>query len=345
MSACRRRLCFTLFNSANDICDTSLRPGISAKGKEREKPEQERLAHETAKNHVDISEEACVQAGEIKTRATSPVAQSSGQRYIPPPPPRPCSIRPGHRSLVQSVQTHLKRGSDQLDGPKGTRPAHHHDLLSIHSDTSLPLALSTRLSDPLAAITRTERASELDILTPTQSTGGRHGTSSDNKTQHVQISTPETMAQNHASTPRMVVNSQTTTSSVVHPSDSSSHLTSSSPHMPIIDLMETPLPSTTLSVGGSATTTSETLFPTILEGLLHQEATSNTHPMGTMSIPIDDSTRPSMSTVTSDDEFRSTTSHPRKNLLARLERERFRAQGTMDVSEPMNETLTMKFQG
>lgn len=132
----------------------------------RKKSEREPWEHETADNRVQAAEGALLEAEAPATERS--VAQPSAQSCLPASSLRLSTIRPGHRSLAQSVHTHLKRGSvNQRSSPKGTRPEFHPDPLpSAQSDSSSAPALLARLSDFVLPTQRTEHNPESDRSLP-----------------------------------------------------------------------------------------------------------------------------------------------------------------------------------
>ncbi|KAG6864812.1 hypothetical protein C0991_006998 [Blastosporella zonata] len=150
---------------------TSRRPGPSVKGKGRADP--------SCATPVDVDESGPI-ALPVSEAGSSSVAQSSNQVESPAPPSWPSRARPlrfGHRSLLQSVQTHLKQGVDnQMSGFKG-KPERHHDSSMTHDSTSsTPPALLARLSDvtPTSGAQLADRGSELGASTRSQSTAIPH---------------------------------------------------------------------------------------------------------------------------------------------------------------------------
>ncbi|KAG6878905.1 hypothetical protein C0992_006785 [Termitomyces sp. T32_za158] len=294
----------------NNARDTSRRAGYSTTRKERGR---EHFAHETAVNHVEVAEDARLEveapAGEHS------VAHSSDQSCFPVPSPRLSVIRPGHRSLAQSVHTHLKRGLvNQRRGFKGTRPERHLDpLLSAPSNSASATALLAQSSDSLSSPQRTEYGPESYRLVPQRAS--------------IHLSSPvELLPHARASTTQGVATTLTrgaSTSSVPVP-DSRSHPSPSS-----LMLSFAPLS------GGFATTSNTSLHTAAIDSP-HQIMSGVHHVViPSQDNPIDESTRPLISTDVSDADFGST------HLSVRLEREKLRAQCVMaeeitDIPQPMD---------
>ncbi|KAG6908534.1 hypothetical protein DXG01_004305 [Tephrocybe rancida] len=366
------------------VYDTVVQPNMDSRSRERHHDEaesEERMRHHCTTSPGNVRGTSRQGTVKGKERADSPcetsaflpqldladtsasaagsVAQLAAQtQYLPPP--RPSTARPprfGHRSLLQSVKTHLKQGNNEPDGVKGTGPRRHRDGLPTSHDSTSPTlpALRTQLSDVACDTQWAERGSELHALTPSQ--GVRHRDPlSDSKTHASQLivdSPPETMARTRvhmsraASEPKPVpeslaeklLSSSSTPPKDVERDDAHPICTPSDIH----DLPKAPsfepangrdnlisLPPTIPYATLTTTTTSPPQFHALpisstSENLSHQETKHGSH----MEISTWDSSineRPFMSTLTPGDEpHYSASSSSRKELLARLKRERLRA--------------------
>ncbi|KAG6829932.1 hypothetical protein H0H87_009726 [Tephrocybe sp. NHM501043] len=335
---------------AHDTCGTSRRHIEAVKGKEH------------AESAFEIN---------LPNAGKASVAQPSFEfeTAAPPPPIRPSTARPprsGHRSLLQSVQTHLKQGANyhHVGGFKGTGSERHRDALLLAHDSASPPALLARSLGVTSAsgARREKRGSDFTASTLSQSIAIRHPEPpSDNEihiptSQPTKVSSVEMIARAQrrmaptASEPR-VSETKKNLSSPAPPSNNDRDVPGGSAVLRTRGMVELPLnlktaahselnptisPPTTPSVGDRATTPPSQFhaLPTSnsSENLSHHEAAADIHHMG---ISQQDNTinglRPSKSAHAnieiSDSTHEPASSGSRKKLLARLQSERLHARG------------------
>ncbi|KAG6828041.1 hypothetical protein H0H92_009541 [Tricholoma furcatifolium] len=300
---------------------------------------------------------------ELRPAKSAHVAQLSAAAEAPAPPSRPSTLKPlrdGHRSLLQSVKTHLKQASNTLPGGFRGKEAERHRHGHSPHDTSPP-SLLARLSDALDNdIQRGEHGPEgrCSTLSENQADHFLGSSSADNDFQpsHLtRMSAPEIMAQTRVRMAQTSTGSRSTptSSSSPQPKDHSTPAVANPP-VRISDSIKntssgpvndqgnptiSPLEPTS-SLGCAATATSRSSFHatpplTTSENLFHQHSESH---MGISRLGNSTDDGPSMSTNFLVDESHSShspSSHSKP--LPRLATQNFSAHFENQRSQPPEE--------